>query len=201
MSWTRGPLAVLAVCVLLAGSAGCGSGGTGENGASPAPVGELLRERDPEGRPYREIEREDAPGVRVEVQPGRNGAWDVRLILRNFRFSPAGAAAEAEAGRGLAHLYVDGRLVARLHAPGHRLAARLVPRGTHHVTARLHADDGTVWVVDGEPVESTADITASGPAPGAAARTAPRRHPPTHTLALRSQSGTRGSPDRTGRAS
>ncbi|CAM5268579.1 hypothetical protein SVIOM74S_09713 [Streptomyces violarus] len=50
--------------------------------------------------------------------------WDVRLTLRNFRFSPAGAAGVV-AGRGLAHLYVDGRLVARLRAPGYRLAGRL----------------------------------------------------------------------------
>ncbi len=196
---------MLAACVLLAGAAGCGSGDTGEKGASPSPVGKLLEERDPEGRPYREIGQDDAPDVRVEVQPGRAGAWDVRLILRGFRFSPPGAPAEARAGRGLAHLYVDGRLVARLRAPAHRLAAALVPRGTHQVTARLHADDGTVWVVDGEPVESTADITASGPAPGAAARGDTRRHTPAHPRhhgsQSRSQSGARGSPDRPGGAS
>ncbi len=30
---------------------------------------------------------------------------------------------------------------------------------------RLHADDDTVWAVDGEPVGSTADITVSDPGP------------------------------------
>ncbi|MFD8154640.1 nuclear transport factor 2 family protein [Streptomyces sp. NPDC059720] len=167
MSWTRGPLAVLAVCVLVpAGLAGCDSGGDrGEPKGSPAPVGRLLDDRDQQGRAYREVEPEGAPGVGVQVQPAA-GAWDVRLTVRNFRFSPAGAAPRAVAGRGLAHLYVDGRLVARLRTPQYRLAAGLVPRGTHHVTARLHADDGTVWAVDGEPVESTADITASRPEPG-----------------------------------
>ncbi|MFD5132728.1 hypothetical protein [Streptomyces olindensis] len=175
MSWTRRPLTVLAVCALLAGAAGCGSGDTPGGGTTPTPAGRLLEDRDKEGRPYREVEAEDAPDVGVEVQPGRSGGWDVRLTVRNFRFSPAGAAARAVAGRGLAHLYVDGRLVARLRAPGHRLAAGLVPRGTHHVTARLYADDGTVWAVDGRPVESTADITASGPAPGARPSAAARR--------------------------
>ncbi|MGW0614860.1 hypothetical protein [Streptomyces sp. NPDC002788] len=168
MSWTRGPLAVLAVCVLVgAGSVGCGSSDARESGVSPTPVGKLLEDRDPEGRPYREVAQKGAPDVGVEVQPGAGGAWGVRLTVRNFRFSPAGAVARAATGRGLAHLYVDGRLVARLRAPEYRLAADLVPRGTHHVTARLYADDGTVWVVDGEPVESTADITASQPGPGA----------------------------------
>jgi hypothetical protein len=167
---------VLAVCVLLlTGSAGCGSGDAQENGASPSPVGKLLGDRDQEGRPYREVARRGAPDVGIEVQPGVAGGWDVRLTVRNFRFSPAGTAARAEAGRGLARLYVDGRLVARLRAPGYRLADRLVPRGTHHVTARLYADDGTVWAVDGTPVQSTADITASepGPGPGAASESGP----------------------------
>ncbi|MGW3987843.1 hypothetical protein [Streptomyces sp. NPDC004830] len=167
MSWTCAPRAVLAVCVLVpVGLAGCGSGDAPERQDSPAPVGRLLDDRDQQGRAYREVEPEGAPDVGVEVQPDAGGAWDVRLSVRNFRFSPAGTTPRAAAGRGLAHLYVDGRLVARLRAPRYRLAADLVPRGTHHVTARLHADDGTVWAVDGKPVESTADITASRPGPG-----------------------------------
>ncbi len=161
---------MLVVCVLLlTGSAGCGFDEARGSGASPTPVGSLLGDRDQDGRPYREVARQGAPGIGIEVQPGAAGGWDVRLTVRNFRFSPAGTAARAVAGRGLARLYVDGRLVARLRAPGYRLADRLVPRGTHHVTARLYADDGTVWAVDGRPVESTADITASEPGPGAGA--------------------------------
>ncbi|MFD5229662.1 hypothetical protein ACFWJ5_14220 [Streptomyces qaidamensis] len=193
MSWTRKPLAALAVCVLLlAGSAGCGTDDARKGGASPAPVGKILEDRDPEGRPFREVGQEDAPGVGIEVQPDAAGGWDVRLTVRNFRFSPAGAAARAVAGRGLARLYVDGRPVARLRAPAHRLDARLVPRGTHRVTARLYADDGTVWAVDGKPVESTADITASEPGPGMTPDASSRRKARTQGA----DAGGRGSPDR-----
>jgi hypothetical protein len=162
---------VLAVCVLLlTGPAGCGLADARpperERGAAPAaPVGELLDDTDAEGRRYREVAAEDAPEVGVEVQPGTGGDWDIRLSVRNFRFSPPGTPATARSGRGLAYLYLDGGLVTRLRGPGHRLAARLVPRGTHHVTVRLHADDGTVWAVAGEPVENTADITVSEPEP------------------------------------
>ncbi|MDL5200634.1 hypothetical protein [Streptomyces sp. ALI-76-A] len=177
MSWTRGLLAVLAVCVLLlAGSAGCGSDGTQQNGTnetngtgggSPSPVGELLEDTDKQGRRYREVDQEGAPDVGIEVQPAEDaGGWNVRLTLRDFRFSPAGAKAEAVAGRGVARLFVNGHPVAVLRTPEYRLSDRYVPHGTHHLTARLYADDGTVWAVDGEPVESTADITASGPASG-----------------------------------
>ncbi|MFF0201717.1 nuclear transport factor 2 family protein [Streptomyces sp. NPDC005017] len=191
MSWTRRSLAALAVCVLLlTGSAGCRSGepGEGETDASAAPVGQVLDDRDDQGRPYREVDEEDAPGVGIEVQPDPDGAsWDVRLALRGFRFSPPGAPAEAAPGRGFARLYLDGRPVAELRAPGHRLSALLVPRGTHQVTARLYADDGTVWAVNGEPVETTADITASGEEGSGAESSAERTVEP-------SRSGSTGAP-------
>lgn len=166
MSWTRGIPAVLAVWVTLAaGPVSCGTSdarGT-ENGKSPAGAGRLLDETDEQGRRLREIDGEHAPRVGIEVQPEDDGGWDVRLSLRGFRLSPPGTPQRATPGRGLARLYVDDRLVTRLHTPEHRLPA--VPRGTHRVTARLYADDGTVWAVDGRPVESTADITVSEPAP------------------------------------
>ncbi|MFJ3305780.1 hypothetical protein ACIPSA_22150 [Streptomyces sp. NPDC086549] len=177
MPWTRGLLAALAVCVLLpAGTASCGSGEARERGGdrvSASPVGELLDRTDERGRRYRQVGRSHAPGVGVEVTPDAGGSWDVRLTVRDFRFSPAGVKAEPVAGRGLAYLFVDGDLVTRLRRPGYRLAARLVPHGTHHVTARLYADDGTVWAVHGRPVESTADITASGAETASTATPAP----------------------------
>ncbi|MGW1540299.1 hypothetical protein ACWCPM_08640 [Streptomyces sp. NPDC002309] len=172
MSWTRRSRASLAGCALLVAAvavAGCGTGDAAgrEDGRSSA-VGRLLDDTDEAGRPYREVRAQDAPGIGIEVQPDASGAgWDVRLRLRDFGLSPAGTAPRAVPGRGVARLFVDGRPVAELRDPEHRLAGGLVPRGTHQVTARLYADDGTVWAVDGEPVECTADITASGGEPTA----------------------------------
>lgn len=223
MSWTRGPLAALAVCVLLlTGSAGCGAQGTQDekNGGSPSPVGELLDDSDEQGRLYREVDDDQAPEVRVEVQPNADDSWDVRLTVSDFRFSPAGTKESPVAGRGLAQLYLDGRLIARLRGPEYRLPAELVPRGTHHVTARLYADDGTVWAADGEPIESTADLTASQAAgstapsgDGGMGSTAPSGDggtgsaAPTEAGATMSagatgvRTGGQGSPDRAGKAS
>lgn len=63
------------------------------------------------------------------------------------------------------YLFVDGRRIARLRSHGHHLPDGLVPHGTHHITARLYADDGTAWAVHGKPVQTTADITVSDPDP------------------------------------
>ncbi|MFF3887601.1 hypothetical protein [Streptomyces sp. NPDC001914] len=166
MRWTRGLLTALTVCALSGGAAGCGAGDAHERETtvSASPVGTLLDEMDEEGRLYREVARKGAPEVAIEIQPDSATGWDVRLTVRNFGFSPAGTRAVPVAGHGVAHLYVDGRTVALLRAAEYHLAEDLVPRGTHQVTVRLYADDGTVWAVRGRPVESTADITASGPA-------------------------------------
>jgi hypothetical protein len=205
MSWTRTLLAALAVCVLLlTGTVGCGSGAArdqGESAASPSPVGGVLDDTDDEGRHYREADGDEAPEVGIEVEPdpdGGDGGWEVRLTVRDFRFSPVGARAQAVAGRGLAYLFVDDRLVTKLRTPEYRLPADLVPRGTHQVTVRLYADDGTVWAVDDGPVESTADITASEaetaatPSPSPTALSAP---------GARLRTGGRCSPGRAGKAS
>ncbi|NUP23215.1 MAG: hypothetical protein HOZ81_45600 [Streptomyces sp.] len=218
MSWTRSLLAALAVCVLLlTGSVGCGSSDVREQGqGGVSPVGKVLDDTDGEGRHYREVDKGGAPEVGIEVQPdpaggsGGDGGWDIRLTLRDFRFTPAGAEARAVAGRGLAYLYVDGRLVTRLRIPEYRLAPGLVPRGTHQVTVRLYADDGTVWAVDGKPVENTAAITASQeeatatptgtPKPAAT----PKATPSPAALSAPGtgfRTGGRGSPDRAGKAS
>ncbi|MFE6620899.1 hypothetical protein [Streptomyces sp. NPDC057740] len=222
MSWNRTPLAALAVCVLLlTGVMGCDSDtpDQGQNAASPSPVGKVVDATDDEGRHYREVGDGEAPEVGIEVQPDADGdgSWDVRLTVRRFRFSPADAGERAVAGRGLAYLYVDDRLVTRLRTPEYRLPAALVPRGTHQVTVRLYADDGTVWAVEDGPVQSTADITASesqsesqsGSKPESASTPSsapePTLTPPPSTAALsapgtRLRTGGRCSPDRAGKA-
>ncbi|QDI71947.1 hypothetical protein CD934_27115 [Streptomyces calvus] len=202
MSWTRSLIAVLAVCVVLpAGTAGCGPSDTRErDGSAPSPVGRLLDQRDAEGRPYREVDGPEAPEVGVEVVPDTDGGWDVRLRVRNFRFSPDGTGRRAVAGRGLAHLEVNGRRVARLRTPEYHLPGSLVPRGTHQVTARLYADDGSVWAVDGRPVESTADVTVSEQPPSPDPSAEPLTPPAAAGGGARDRgsaaiTGTEGSPD------
>lgn len=177
MSWTRGFIALLAVCVVLVtGSVSCGASGAQErkDGQSVSPVGKVLDDTDEEGRHYREVDKDNAPDVGIEVQPNTDDSWSVRLTVENFAFSPAGTKAKAVSGRGVAAVFVDDRPVTTLRTPSCRLAAAYVPQGTHKVTARLYADDGTVWAVDGDPVESTADVTASKPQPNGSGGPSPQ---------------------------
>ncbi|MGW2487132.1 hypothetical protein ACWCV9_07895 [Streptomyces sp. NPDC001606] len=174
MSWTRKFWAALAVCVLLPlGAAGCDDGAPRPGTSAPSPVGKVLTGTDGTGRHLRQVAAQSAPEVGVEVTPDPAGGWDVRLSFHRFRCSAPDARPTAVPGRGRVRLLVDGHQVARLRTPRYHLPPRLVPHGTHHVTARLYADDGTVWAVQGRPVQSTADITVSdaqsrAPSPAAA---------------------------------
>ncbi|MFJ4716975.1 hypothetical protein [Streptomyces sp. NPDC088785] len=155
----RALAATLLACSLLPGLAGCG----GDDGG-PRQVGTVLDQADGDGHHLRQVPAADAPEVGLIVQPDArpDGGWDVRVRVRNFRFSPGKAAARAVHGRGYAQLYLDGARLSRLRADDYRLPGTRVSRGTHKVTARLYADDGTAWAVEGRPVEATADLTASG---------------------------------------
>ncbi|MFD5270603.1 hypothetical protein [Streptomyces sp. NPDC058335] len=213
MSWSRRILPALAACVLLVtGSAGCGSDDapapTGQQSAiSPSSVGKVLDDTDDDGRHYREVEEKGAPQVALEVEPDAEGGWDVRLNLRDFRFSPSGAEARAVTGRGIARLFADGRPLADLRDTSYRIPEGYLAHGTHQVTARLYADDGTVWAVDGKPVESTADITASDPEPEPESESGPVGDSGSSSPSALSAPGAfprtegQGSPDRGGKAS
>ncbi|MFD7551741.1 hypothetical protein ACFV0R_25130 [Streptomyces sp. NPDC059578] len=158
----RGACALVLCCALVAAAACDGNtssrGGDG-HAVTPSPVGELLSTSDATGDQLREVDREGAPGVRIAVRPGAAENWDVRLTVTNFRFSAERGGSAATTGRGYAVLYLEGRRLARLHQPGYRLSAASLGRGTHELTVRLHADDGTAWAVDGQAVEDVARVT------------------------------------------
>jgi hypothetical protein len=159
----------------LVGLMGCtdAAGGTAGKGAASAAAtsaGRLTDGHDEQGHRYREVPEKGAPQVDVVVRPDAADGWDLTLSVRHFRFTPArDPGGPASVGRGGAELYLDGRRLALLHGPGYHLPSGLLSRGTHEVTARLYADDHTVWAVHGRPVESTAPVTASDAPPDGSA--------------------------------
>jgi hypothetical protein len=172
--------ALLAATVLLAG---CGEPatthhkpGTGHEVATGS-AGRLLDTKDAQGHRLRETGAEAAPEVKLSVRPDSEDGWNLQLSLQRFRFTPDSTGGAALPGSGHAHLYLDGREVARLYGPWAHLPGSAVPRGkgakdgAHTLSVRLHADDHTVWAVRGKPVEGTAPLTTAAPgtaAPGTA---------------------------------
>ncbi|MFD6378652.1 hypothetical protein ACFWFS_17125 [Streptomyces albidoflavus] len=176
--------AALAAVLLLA--AGCGGRptthhkpGTSHEEAT-AGAGRLLAEKDAAGHRYRELPPGQDPSVRLAARPDSEDGWNLHLTLGRFRLTPDSTGSGAVPGRGHARLLVDGKETARLYGTWHHLPAAGLPGpGPHRLTVRLHADDHTVWVRDGRPVQATHTLgEETGEKPGE------RTAPPARTVEL-----------------
>ncbi|MFJ2898763.1 hypothetical protein ACIO87_28200 [Streptomyces sp. NPDC087218] len=172
---------VLTAGALVFGASACGGRATTHHkpGTSheqaDGDTGRLLTADDGSGNRLREVDAEGAPAVTVAVRRDSEDGWNVRLTVRNFRFTPDSVGGAALPGRGHARLFLDGRPLARVYGSWYHLPASLVrgAGGGTGLTARLHADDHTAWAVHGAPVQATASLatssaepTATRPAPG-----------------------------------
>ncbi|TXS77858.1 hypothetical protein [Streptomyces sp. sk2.1] len=170
-------VAVLTAGALVLGASACGGRATTHHkpGTSheqaDGDTGRLLTADDGSGNRLREVDAEGAPAVTVAVRRDSEDGWNVRLTVRDFRFTPDSVGGAALLGRGHARLFLDGRPLARVYGSWYHLPASLVrgAGGGTGLTARLYADDHTAWAVNGAPVQATASLAASSakPAPGA----------------------------------
>ncbi|MET9961184.1 hypothetical protein ABZ128_19380 [Streptomyces sp. NPDC006326] len=170
---------MLGLVLLLAGGAAAGCGGRATTHHKPGTTheqatgtaGTLLDTRDGTGHRLREVPAEGAPEVRLDARPDSEDGWNLRLTVKNFRFTPDSTGGAALPGAGHAHLELDGRTLARLYGPWFHLPAAQVPEGAHTLTVRLYADDHTAWAVARKPVEAATELTgtAAGSGPGAGA--------------------------------
>lgn len=140
-------------------------------------VGKLLAADDGSGSRLRQVDAEGAPSVSVAVRPDSEDGWNVRLSVRNFKFTPDSVGGAALLGRGHARLFLDGHPLARLYGPWFHLPASLVrgAGGGKELTARLYADDHTAWAVNSAPVQATTPLS---PATPSGAATDPERSGP-----------------------
>lgn len=160
--------ALVALLLLLVGGAATACGGRATTHHKPGTtheqasgnVGTLLDAQDGGGHHLREVSAKGAPEVKLTARPDSEDGWNLQLAVNAFRFTPDSTGGAALPGAGHAHLYLDGRKLARIYGPWFHLPAAQVPEGTHTLTVRLYADDHTAWAVAGKPVEAAVPLTA-----------------------------------------
>ncbi len=102
-------------------------------------------------------ESEKIPSVSLQVTPEPEGGYLVRLETNHFAFAPGRADSSHVSGEGHAHLYVDGRKVARLYAPVYHLAD--LPSGKHAIAATLTTNDHQLYMQGSEVIRSQVEVT------------------------------------------
>ncbi len=93
----------------------------------------------------------DIPTVKLIIQSINDAGITLRIDVKNFRFAPTAADGVHVEGEGHAHLYVDGRKVARVYGPWYHLPP--LPPGSHEIRVTLNSNDHREYTVGGIRIE------------------------------------------------
>ncbi|MER5417612.1 hypothetical protein [Streptomyces virginiae] len=135
------------------------AGGCSTNSENNRSVGQVLNANSPDGHPLRQIQAEAAPTLTLKLSKDSGSGWNLHLITEDFVFAPEKTGSPAQAGEGHAHLYLDGKKVARVYGPWFHLPAETVSEGKHTLSVSLSANDHTVWAVNKKAITAEIDIT------------------------------------------
>ncbi|WP_163847178.1 hypothetical protein [Pseudooceanicola aestuarii] len=109
--------------------------------------------------PPREVSPDlPVPGVTHLMFPDIMGGYNVQILVRDFRFTPANINRDPQDNEGHAHIYVNGVKVARVYSDWYHLPAEFVQPGENEVKVTLNANDHGEWAVDGVPISSVVRI-------------------------------------------
>ncbi len=93
---------------------------------------------------------EPAPGLAIEVRRDPMSGWNLRLVTTHFRFAPESASRQHIPGEGHAHVYVDGRKLARLY--GHWFHIPTLAPGQRVIKVSLNANDHRSYARNGQAI-------------------------------------------------
>jgi hypothetical protein len=101
-------------------------------------------------------EGEDAPTVDLVMHKDAMSGWNLEIITTNFTFSPETVNQSNELGKGHAHVYVNGKKLARIYAPWMHIGS--LPAGETTVSVSLNANDHSSLSVGDKPLSAETTI-------------------------------------------
>lgn len=124
------------------------SHGSGMPGGHEPPHGEHQMMAIPDGQPI--------PTVKLLVREDAMQGWNLELQVENFQFAPEHIAQPSIPTEGHAHLYVNGKKIARLYGNWYHLAE--LPPGVNEVTVSLNTNGHETLTFNGQPIQDTVTI-------------------------------------------
>lgn len=98
-----------------------------------------------------------APTLQMMVMPDPETGWNLHITTENFQFAPENASRDHVDGEGHAHVYVNGKKIARHYGPWMHIAD-LEP-GEHVIAVTLNSNDHRELGVDGKSLKVEQTIT------------------------------------------
>lgn len=100
---------------------------------------------------------ESAPSVELAITPDTMAGYNLHVITGNFMFTPYLAGKAHEQGTGHAHLYVDGKKIARLYGPWFHLTG--LASGDHLIRVTLNGNDHRDYAMEGQPIAAEVELS------------------------------------------
>lgn len=98
------------------------------------------------------------PSVNHLTFPDVMDGYNIQIITRNFKFTPAAINLESQDNEGHAHIYVNGEKIARVYSHWYHLPGTLLQPGENEVKVTLNANDHSEWSVDGDSIASFVSV-------------------------------------------
>jgi hypothetical protein len=96
------------------------------------------------------------PTVKLVVYPDAIRGWNIEVKATNFAFAPERVNTKSLTTEGHAHLYVNGKKLARLYGPWYHLEK--LPAGQNKLTVTLNTNGHEDLTVGGKVIQDTATI-------------------------------------------
>ncbi|MFZ5964702.1 hypothetical protein ACOXXX_17300 [Thalassococcus sp. BH17M4-6] len=109
-----------------------------------------------EGPPQSLPQGANAPTLDIAVTPDPVSGWNLHVMTTHFAFAPEQAGLDHVAGEGHAHVYVNGKKIARLYGPWMHIGA--LPGDAATVTVTLNANDHRPLAVGDAPLSRSVEV-------------------------------------------
>jgi uncharacterized membrane protein YphA (DoxX/SURF4 family) len=115
-----------------------------------------LRKRVQEAHPRYDLpEGIPSPSLKIKPYQDPKGGWNILLETTHFTFTPGNAGGEDKDGEGHAHLYLNGKKIARLYGQWFHV---LVPKGLNTLKVTLNTNTHKDYFADGVQVQDSITI-------------------------------------------
>jgi len=112
------------------------------------------------GHPHGTVEvptGQPMPSVKLIVTPDAMRGWNIQAQVNNFTFAPERVNQSSQVSEGHAHLFVDGKKVARLYSPWYYLET--LPPGQHTISVVLNTNTHQDLSHNGKLIQDSVVIT------------------------------------------
>ena len=99
---------------------------------------------------------ENAPTIAIDLAKDAVGGWNLHITTTHFRFTPEAVNKAHHVGEGHAHIYVNGKKLARIYGPWFHIGA--LPKGNVAVSVTLNANNHQALAVGDKALVAVKNI-------------------------------------------